>query len=55
MSLWTHSESTLHGLKLRSEFDYIFRKGESVAEDLVHCAERKECSVNGSDQKVKDV
>jgi len=43
------------GLKLRSEVDYIFRKGESIAEDLVHCAELKECSVNVSDGKVKDV
>ena len=43
------------GLKLRAEFDYSFRKGESIAEDLVHCAELKECSANVSDQKVKDV
>ena len=43
------------GLKLPSEVDYIFREGESVVEDPVHCAELKECSANVSGRKVKDV
>lgn len=43
------------GLKLQSEIEYIFREGESVVEDLVLCAEFKECSTVMSGWMAKNV
>ena len=43
------------GLKLQSEIEYIFREGESVVEELVLCAELKECSAIMRVRKAKNV